>query len=107
MKTRNSRLLIISIFLAAFGLLCLGGLTGCANIPSGEFQDWTHDGNYGVFTSHYEAHGAKKQSDGKVVIDSYTGSIKVAGGYGPSDTIKGLVIDPKVPPVSVQVLPTK
>ena len=94
------RLLILAL---ALGL----GLVGCSNIPNGEFTNWTHDGNYGVFTSHYEAHNAVKQSDGKIIVGSYTGSIKVAGGYGPSDTITGLVIDPKTPPVSVQVLPSK
>lgn len=84
-------------------LAALVGLSGCANIPSGEFKDWTHDGNYGVFTSHYEARGAKKRDDGKIVVDSYTGSIKFAGGYGPSDTLTGLVIDPKVKPEAVPV----
>ncbi len=89
-------------------LLLLAGLvalSGCANIPSGEFKDWTHEGNYGLFSTHYEAHGAKKQPDGRIVVDSYTGSVKIAGGYGPSDTITGLVIDPAVKPVSVTVLP--
>lgn len=104
MKNTNRSLLFAVLCAALFALVLT---TGCANIPSGEFKDWTHDGNYGVFTSHYEAHGAVKQADGKIVVASYTGNIKVAGGYGPSDTITGLVIDPKAPPVSVQVLPTK
>lgn len=82
-------------------------LTGCSNIPNGEFKDWSHDGNYGIFTSHYEAHNAKKREDGKIVVGSYTGSIKVAGGYGPHDSITELVIDPKTPPVAVKLLPNK
>lgn len=100
MKTTRSLISLALLVLAAL-------VAGCSNIPNGEFKDWSHDGNYAVFTSHYEAHGAKKREDGKIVVDSYTGGIKFAGGYGPSDTITGLVIDPKTPPVSVQVLPTK
>lgn len=80
-------------------------LAGCSSIPNGEFTSWTHDGNYAVFATHYEAHNAVKQADGKVMIGAYTGSIKVMGGYGPSDTITNLVVDPKVVPTAVQVLP--
>lgn len=83
---------IISIFCA----LALLALTGCKSLPPGvAFKTWTHDGNYGPVTTHYEATNASKDpATGKIVVEHYAGHMKVLGGYGVSDTIEGLVIEP-------------
>lgn len=76
-----------------------------AKIPNASFGSWTHDGNYAVFSTHVEAHGAEKQADGTIKIKAYTGSLKVAGGYGPSDVITDLVVLPGVAPEPLKVVP--
>lgn len=96
---------LVSVFLASIALL-FAGCSSASKIPGVSFDSWTHDGNYGAFTTHVEAHGAHKDADGKLHVESYTGSMKVMGGYGPSDTITGLVIDPK-DTKPVEVLPEK
>ncbi len=85
--------------------LALSGCSSLKNIPGVEFGSWTHDGNYGVFTTHVEASGATKDAEGKIHLKSYSGHLKVAGGYGPSDTITDLVIDPNKQAPVVNVIP--
>lgn len=94
-------------FILLFASLLLGGCSTAqiAKIPNASFGSWTHDGNYGVFSTHVEAHGAEKQADGTIKIKAYTGHIKVAGGYGPSDTITDLVVLPGVAPEPLKVVP--
>lgn len=96
----------IPALFACIALLLAGCSTSqIAKIPNASFGSWTHDGNYGVFSTHVEAHGASKQADGTIHIQAYTGHIKVAGGYGPSDTITDLVIVPGVPLEPLKVVP--
>lgn len=108
MKKLIHAVLFAAFWVGFFSLPILG--TGCstaqiAKIPNASFDSWVHDGKYGVFTTHVEAHGATKQADGTIKIQAYTGHLNVAGGYGPSDTITNLVIEPGTPPAPLKVVP--
>jgi len=98
---------ILTIILASIVLAFSSGCSTAqiSKIPNASFDSWVHDGKYGIFTTHVEAHGAVKQADGKITIQAYTGQLAVAGGYGPSDTITNLVIDPAAPAAPLAVVP--
>lgn len=78
--------------LLVFAAIVVAAFAGCSAFPSIEAEHWVHDGNYGAVTTHYEASGIKRTPDGRLQVDTYSGSVKVLGGYGVSDTVKGLVI---------------
>lgn len=80
-----------AVFLFAFGILVLAAC-GCASFPKVEAAKWVHEGNYGPVTTHYEATGITRAPDGALNVKTYSGHIKVLGGYGISDTIEGLVV---------------
>ena len=97
---------LFALFIVSVSL----GLSGCSTaqiskIPNASFGSWTHDGNYGVFSTHVEAHDASKSPDGTIHINAYTGSLKVMGGFGPSDTITDLIILPGAAPEPLAVVP--
>lgn len=76
--------------------LLLPLLSSCASYPPAAAGSWVHDGNYGPVTTHYEAKDIKASVDGtKLSVGTYSGHIKVLGGYGISDTITDLVISAK------------
>lgn len=97
---------LIALVIASIALAFSGCSTAqIAKIPNASFGSWTHDGNYGVFSTHVEAHGASKAPDGTIHINAYTGNLKVMGGYGPSDTITDLIIIPGPAPEPLKVVP--
>lgn len=78
-------------------LVCmvLVAFSGCMGLPTGAADRWVHDGNYGFVTTHYEAGKVASQPDGTLKVGTYSGSVKVLGGYGVSDTVENLVVKPK------------
>lgn len=89
MKTNIVSIVVISL-----------AFVGCRQLPDLQAEHWVHDGHYGPVATHYEANQVNPQPDGAVRIDSYTGSITVLGGYGVSDTVKGLVYKPSPTPTA-------
>src|SRR6478609_7126900 len=76
-------------------LACTLLLCGCSSFPNVACDSWKHEGNYGPVTTHYDAKNVVRQEDGSLKIEEYNGAVKVLGGYGMSDTIRGLVLSPK------------
>lgn len=70
--------------------------TGCAApFPNLTAEHWIHQGSYGPVTTNYEATHIVKNEDGSLTVATYSGSIKVLGGYGVSDTVSGLKLSAK------------
>lgn len=84
----KNKLLVILIFAIAL-------LSGCRSFPTIACESWHHEGNYGFVTTQYDAKNVVKLSDGSLRVETYSGNVKVAGGYGVTDTITGLVLTPK------------
>lgn len=76
-------------------VLALLILSGCSSFPNVACESWTHEGNYGPVTTHYDAKNVVRQEDGSLKIEQYTGAVKVLGGYGMTDTVRGLILTPK------------
>lgn len=83
--------LIVGVLL---GVCLLLSVSGCAQFPGITCDHWQHQGSYGVFATEYEATGVVKLADGSVRIKSYSGNVKVLGGYGVTDTVSDLILTP-------------
>lgn len=90
MKTKT----LTTIGRLMLGLVLMIGLIGCAQFPNVACESWHHEGNYGPVTTQYDAKQVTRQEDGSLRIASYTGNVKVLGGYGVTDTVQGLVLSP-------------
>lgn len=69
-------------------------LSGCAHVPPGALTHWDHKDSYGpFFQDHFSFNGVVKNTDGTLNVSQYEGSWSIMG-FGPTDSIQGLVIDP-------------
>lgn len=95
------------LILAAVALLA----GGCRSFPNLACDSWHHEGNYGPVTTQYDAKNVRRQEDGSLRVETYSGNIKVLGGYGVTDTVQGLVLSPaqakKPAPVESVATPEK
>lgn len=98
MKTR------LLLFLA---LLIVALCSGCQQFPNVACASWHHEGNYGPVTTQYDAKNVQRQEDGSLKVETYSGNVKVLGGYGVTDTISGLVLSPAQAKVPAPVNPTQ
>ncbi len=94
--------------LLTFALLLAALLaTGCQQFPNLACASWHHEGNYGPVTTQYDAKNVMRLEDGSLRVETYSGNVKVLGGYGVTDTIQGLVLSPAQAKTPVPVNPTQ